>query len=80
MKPITKNFDPFAIAFFVVAAIAMTTSGSLWAQSPWPNPLFPPLEQPQAEAEGWEDLYGPLPKPGESKEGGLLGNAFCRFG
>ena len=66
MKPITKNFDPFAIVFFAVAAIAMTTSGSLWAQSPWPNPLFPPLEQPQAEVE-------------EQDESGLLGTAFANL-
>jgi len=44
----------------------MTTSGSLWAQSPWPNPLFPPLEQPQAEVE-------------EQDESGLLGTAFANL-
>ena len=66
MKPIIKNFDPFAIVFFAVAvAIAMTSSDSLWAQAPWSSPLFPPLEQPQTEVED------------EQEESGLLGNAFA---
>ena len=66
MKPIIKNFDPFAIVFFAVAvAIAMTSSDSLWAQAPWSSPLFPPLEQPQTEVED------------EQEERGLLGNAFA---
>lgn len=66
MKSIIKNLDPFAIAFFAVAvAIAMTMSSSLWAQAPWADPLFPPLQQPQAED--------------ESKRGGLLSTAFANL-
>lgn len=70
MKSIIKNLDPFAIAFFAVAvatAIAMTMSGNLWAQAPWADPLFPPLQQPQAEAED------------ESKRGGFLGTALANL-
>lgn len=68
MKQTIKNFDPFALVFFSVAvAIAVATSGALWAQDPWPNPLFPPLEQPQAE------------EADELKEGGSLGTAFANL-
>jgi len=67
MKSLTKNFDPFAIAFFAFAALAMATSGTLWAQAPWGNPLFPPLQQPESEAE--DDQY----------EGGLFGTAFANL-
>ena len=67
MKSLTKKFDPFAIAFFAFAALAMATSGTLWAQAPWGNPLFPPLQQPESEAE--DDQY----------EGGLFGTAFANL-
>ncbi len=54
------------MAFFAIAlAFAMTTSSDLRAQVPWLDPLFPPLEQPQAEE--------------EPNAGGLLGTAFANL-
>lgn len=66
MKSIIKKLDPFAIAFFAVTMlVAVSTSGALWAQTPWANPLFPPLEQHQSEQEH------------ELEEGGLLGTGLA---
>ena len=68
MKSITKKLDCFAIAFFAFTALfAVTMSSNLRAQAPWLEPLFPPLEQPEAEAEE------------EPSEGGLLGTAFANL-
>ncbi len=66
MKSTIKNFAPFTIVFFAVALLlAMMASGDLWAQTPWADPLFPPL-QPKAESE-------------ELKEDGALGPAFANL-
>ena len=68
MKSTIKKFDPFAVVSFAIAVlIAINASGNLWAQAPWANPLFPPLEQTQDKVDD------------ELEEGGVLGTAFAKL-